>query len=70
LIKETVFSGGNKFLRRATVIVKVGFFPTGQRDQSTVMKVVVPHSIQIVPAFAAGLNHPGFLPIVLGDQNN
>jgi hypothetical protein len=70
LVKETVFGGGNKFLWRATVIVIVGFFPAGQRNHSAVMKVVVPHSIQIVSAFAAWSHHPGLLAIVLSDQNN
>ena len=70
MIKKTVFRGRNKFLRRAKVITEIGFVATGQRHHGAMMKIVVPHSVQIVAAFAARSRHLGILEIVLGDEDD
>src|SRR5438094_9252750 len=70
LIKKTVFRRRNKLLPHAEVIGIIGFPATGQGDNSAVMKVVIPHSIQIVTTFAARPHHLRLLQVVLGDENN
>src|SRR5438552_15750863 len=70
LIKKTVFRGRNKFLRCASVIAVVRFVATSHRHHRAVVKIVVPHSVQIIAAFAALPHHPRFLEIVLGDEDD
>jgi hypothetical protein len=70
LIQETVFRGGNKFLRCAKVIGEISFVATGQRHDGAVMKIVIPHPVQTVAALDSRPRHPGFLQIVLRDQND
>ena len=68
--KITVLSRGNKFLGRAEIVRVVSLFPPRERDDSAVMKIVVPNCVKIIAAFAPRLYQFGFLSLVLRDQNN
>src|SRR3954470_5793845 len=70
LIKETIFYSGNKFLRFPGVVAVIAEVVTRQRHKRAVMKIVVPHPIQIVTAFTQWPCHFGLLQIVFGDEEN
>src|SRR5687767_230522 len=48
LVKETPLGERNKFLRGAAIVAVVRFIFTGQSHNCTVMKIIIPESVQTV----------------------
>src|SRR3954463_16776002 len=69
LVKVTVFSGGDEFLRASLVVGVIGFVPAGQGDDGAMMPVVIPQSVEIVSAFLTRPNEFRFLRFIFGDED-
>src|SRR5690349_17689597 len=70
LKQVAVLGRGNKFLRSAKIIGVVGFPSPGQRDGGAMMKIVVPHRVEIVTTFGSRPYELDDLSLVFCDQNN
>ena len=70
LKKITVLRSRNEFLRGTEIVRVIRFAPAHKRNNRTVMKIVIPDTVEIVAAFAARPNQFHFLPFVLRHQND
>ena len=70
LIEKATFDCRKKFLGLTTVVSVVGFTPAGKGYPGGVVKVIVPHAIETIPALLDWRHADHLLWLILRDQHD
>src|SRR5437762_870747 len=70
LIEKAVLRRRHELLRRSMVAAAIGFGLAGHRDESGVMKVVVPERVDAKAAVRGTTHEARLLALVLGDDDD